>query len=204
MFVYFDRDQHARAQAMGRFHPWTVTLETPDGRYYDFMREPAAIRAGLEDLEYARGTPLEDSVVEFIGWANGPSSSFETNDFGLRPLKANESGISAKALEQMLRVTILFRELERNSLSGDLIRFAQQMEKTLRAVDADFRDACWGWALWPHLFVALGGEEHPGAEGHVIQYNGWAWGETPEEVQSSMISALRNLRSALEQAIAAA
>ena len=200
MFVYFDRDQHARAQDMGRYHPWTVTIETPDGRYYDFKSEPDAIRTGLEDLEHVRGTAVEEAIVDFIAWANGPNSPFETNDFGLRPLKANESGVSPKALEQMLRVTILFRDLARNRLSGELIPFAQRMERGLRMVDSDFRDACWGWALWPHLFLALGGEDEPDAEGVVIQYNAWAWGDTIAEVHSSMTVALGNLRSALEQA----
>ena len=203
MFVYFDQDQHARAQEMGRYHPWTVTLETPDGRYYDFEAEPDAIRTGLEDLDHVRGTPLEEAIVDFIAWANGPSSPFETNDFGLRPMKANESGVSPKALEQMLRLTILFRDLERNSLSGELVLFAHGMEQTLRMVDPDFRDACWGWALWPHLFVALGGEDEPNAEGNVIQYNAWAWGDAADEVHSNMATALRNLRSGLELAIAA-
>lgn len=204
MFVYFDQDQHARAQQMGRYHPWTVTLETPGGRYCNFKLEPDAIATALEDLEHVRDTPLERSIVDFVAWANGPCSPFETNDFGLRPLKANESGVSAKALEQMLRVTILFRDLERNSLSGDLAGFAQRMEQSLRLVDPDFRDACWGWALWPHLFLALGGEDEPNAEGNVIQYNAWAWGDTIEEVRSNMAAALRNLRSALELAVAAA
>lgn len=203
MFVYFDQDQHARAQEMGRYHPWTVALETPDGRYYDFKAEPEAIRIGLEDLQHVRGTSLEAAIVDFIAWANGPSSTFETNDFGLRPLRANESDISPKALEQMLRVTILFRDLERNSLSNELIPFAQRIEQALRMIDPEFRDACWGWALWPHLFLALGGEDEPQAEGNVIQYNAWAWGESQEEVHSSMGIALRNLRSALELAVAA-
>jgi hypothetical protein len=203
MLVYFDQDQHAHAQRMGRYHPWTVTLETPNGRYYDFKAKPEAITTGIEDLEHVRATSLENSIVEFIGWANGPDSAFETNDFGLRPLKANTSGVSPKVLEQMLRVTILFRDLPRNTLSGDLIPFAQRVGQSLRLVDPGFRDACWGWCLWPHLFVALGGEEEPSAEGNVIQYNAWAWGDTSEEVQVNMDCALRNLRVALEQTVAA-
>jgi hypothetical protein len=199
MLVYFDRDQHATAQGMGRYHPWTVTTHTPDGRYYDFKADPDAIGSGLEDLGHVRGTPLEQAIVEFIAWANGPDCPFETNDFGLRPLKPSESTVSPKALEQILRVTILFRDLERNRRSGDLVPFAGRMEHALRAIDPNFRDACWGWALWPHLFLALGDEHDPNAEGHVIQYMCWAWGDTREEVHSNMAEALANLRSALEQ-----
>ncbi len=200
MLVYFDKSQHAVAQNMGRFHPWTTTLNTPDGRYFDFKASPEDIRPGLEDLRHVRGAPLEDAIVAFITWANAPEGTFETNDFGLRPLQANESGISSKAFEQMLRLTIFFRDLRRNTLNGDLVAFAQRMEIQLKRVDSSFREACWGWALWPHLFLHLGDEDDSDAEGAVIQYNAWAWGDTLEEVQTNMIRALGNLQTSLTDA----
>lgn len=155
---------------------------------------------GLEDLPHAAGTAAEAAIVEFLTWANGPNSLFETNDFGLRPLRDNESGVSPKALEQMSRVTVFFRDLGRNTESGDLVAFAQRMDLQAKLVDPDFDQACWGWCLWPHLFTALG-KDDPASEGHVIQYQVWAWGDAPAEVHGSMARAYANLRMALEAAI---
>ena len=203
MLTYFDREQNDIAQDMGRYHPWTVTLGTPDGRYVDFKEQPDEIRSALEDLRHAAGAPLEDAIVDFIAWANGPSSAFETNDFGLRPLRKNGSGTSQKTLEQMARITIFFRDLNRNTLSGDIIAFAQRVEIALKRIAPQFDQACWGWALWPHLFLAIGSEDDPQAEGNVIQYMVWAWGDAPDEVQGNMIRALAVLRQALEETYAA-
>lgn len=204
MLVYFDREQHDVAQDMGRYHPWTVTLNTPDGRYVDFKKQPQEIPTALEDLRHTKGTTLEDAIVDFIGWANGPDCAFETNDFGLRPIRPNGSGISNKSLEQLVRITVLFRDLKRNTLEGDLIQFAQRMEIALKRIAPQFDQACWGWALWPHLFLALGGEDDPRAEGNVIQYQAWAWGDTPQEVQANMVRAFAVLRQALEETVTGA
>ncbi|WOF43076.1 glypican family protein [Sphingopyxis indica] len=199
MLVYFDKEQNAVAQTMGRYHPWTVTTATPDGRYIDFKANPGEIRTGLEDLRYVEGTAIEDAIVDFIAWANGPASPFETNDFGLRPLRSNGSGVSSKALEQMCRVTVFFRELRRNTLGGDLTPFARRLERALKRIAPQFDQACWGWALWPHLFLALGDEDDPDAEGNVIQLQLWGWGDTAQEVHSNMIRAFAVLRTALEE-----
>jgi hypothetical protein len=91
MLVYFDQDQNTIVRNMGRYHPWTVTMGTPGGRYIDFKKAPDAIREGLEDLGYIRGTVLETAFVSFFRRTNSPPSAFETNDFGLRPLKENQS-----------------------------------------------------------------------------------------------------------------
>jgi hypothetical protein len=200
MEAYFDADQHARAQQLGRLHPWTVTTKTPNGRYYNFREHPEQIRTGLEDLQNARGTEPESAIVDFIAWANGSSSIFETNDFGLRPLQANISGISPKALEHKLRVTVLFRDLTLNTPKGKLANFACQIEATLSNIDPDFDQACWGWTLWPHLFTAIGDENNPRALGDVVQYMLWAWGDTDEEAGANLARSLTNLRTALERA----
>ncbi len=197
MLVYFDHKQNAIAQTKGRYHPWTITMATPDGRYIDFKANPETIGEGLEDLRHIKGTALEGAFVDFFGWANGPNCVFETNDFGLRPQKKNESGVSTKSLEQLCRLTIFFRDLHRNTEAGDLIAFAHRMEISLREIAPNFDQACWGWSLWPHLFTALGDENDPAAVGKVIQYNAWSWGDTSDEVQTNMIRALAILKEAL-------
>jgi hypothetical protein len=200
VLVYFDRDQHELVQNKGRYHPWTVTTETANGRYVDFKRSPELIASTLEDLPYVEKTVAEAAIVAFLEWANGDFSIFETNDFGLRPLKDNHSGVSQKALEQMSRVTVLFRDLSRNVTAGDLVEFAHRMESQLREVDIDFDQACWGWCLWPHLFTALG-EQNPASEGNVIQYQIWAWGDDALEVNTNMARSYKNLKNALEKSI---
>lgn len=202
MLAYFDQEQHRTAQAMGRYHPWSVTLNTPDGRYVDFKELPNEIEATLEDLHHAGSIELKRAIVDFISWANGPACTFETNDFGLRPLRKNGSATSTKALEQMARVTVFFRDLSRNTLSGDLIAFAQEMELTLKVTAPQFESACWGWCLWPHLFLALGDENTPEAEGNIIQYMVWAWGNSETEVQDNMIRAFVILQQALNETVA--
>jgi hypothetical protein len=198
MLSYFDRDLNEVAQNMGRHHPWTVTVGTAGGRYVDFKASPDLIRETLEDLPRVAGSIAESAIVDFLTWANGPTSVFETNDFGVRPLKSNDSGISPKPLEQQCRVGVLFRDLARNTESGDLIPTAGELEAAIKRTDPDFDQACWGWCLWPHLFIALGAES-PTSIGHVIQYNLWAWGDDPDEVHAHIVRGLANLRVALQQ-----
>ncbi|MCR5872264.1 hypothetical protein LRS12_17055 [Sphingomonas sp. J344] len=179
-------------------HPWTETVHTPEGRYVDFKSRPDAIRATLEDLKHAGTAEIESAIVEFLRWANSSEAQFETNDFGLRPLKANESGVSPKPLEQMLRLTIFFRDLVQNTSVPNIGSFGQELEVELKAIDPTFRDACWGWCLWPHFFLDL---EHLGeeqAEGAVIQLNLWGWGADADEVSVNLCRALSNLKLALQ------
>ena len=185
-------------RAWGATTPWTVTIGTAGGRYVDFKCAPELIRETLEDLPRVAGTVAECAIIDFLTWANGPSSIFETNDFGARPLKSNESGVSPKALEQQCRLGVLFRDLARNTGSGDLIQTAGQLEAAIKRTDPDFDQACWGWCLWPHLFTTLG-PESPHSEGHVIQYNLWAWGDDPDEVHANIVRGFANLREALQQ-----
>lgn len=196
MLVYFDQPQQQIVNGMPRFHPWTVTANTPDGRYVDFKVSPELISSALEDLPRVAGSKAESAIVDFIMWANGPNSIFETNDFGMRPLKKNESGASPSAMELLSRITILFRDLRRN-LGANLHGFATSLETAIKTVDPDFRQACWSWCLWPHLFlpIELTGQE---PRGTVIALQVWAWGDDPTEVHANMARAYDNLRAALE------
>lgn len=198
MLVYFDRDQQQIVETMGRYHPWTVTVNTPDGRYVDFKSSPELIRATLEDLQRVAGSKAEAEIIDFITWANAPGSIYETNDFGMRPIKKNESGVSPSALELLSRVTILFRDLKQN-VGGALPHFARRLEGAIKAVDPSFQQACWSWCLWPHLFVSLDAAgEH--AEGAVVALQVWAWGNDPSEIYENMARGYANLRTALQQA----
>jgi hypothetical protein len=200
MLVYFSRELHMEARQFPRTHPWTVSEGRPGGRYIDFKVEPHLIREGLEDLDYLAGTVAETAIVNFLAWANSPASAVETNDFGLRPLKTNESGINDLPLEQTCRLTILFRDLRRNTTEGNLIPFAQAVEAALSAIDPEFREACWGWCLWPHLFTALG-RDNPASTGSVVQYILWTWGRSESDVHTNMVRALTNLREAVSSSV---
>jgi hypothetical protein len=196
MLVYFDQYHQHQVDGMGRYHPWTVTVNTEGGRYVDFKTSPELIRTTLEDLPRVAGSEAETAILDFITWANGPASIFETNDFGMRPPKANESGVSSSALELLSRVTIFFRDLDLNVGTG-LALFATRLETAIKSVDTDFWQACWSWCLWPHLFLSIeadGGD----AEGAVIALQVWAWGDDPSELHKNMARAYSNLRAALE------
>lgn len=196
MLVYFDQYHQQLVDGMGRYHPWIVTVNTEGGRYVDFKASPELIRTTLEDLPRVGGSKAETAIVEFISWANGPTSIFETNDFGMRPPKPNESGVSPSALELLSRVTILFRDLEQN-VGAALPQFAATLERAIKSVDPDFQQACWSWCLWPHLFLAVEAAERD-AEGAVIALQVWAWGDEPMELYDNMARAYGNLRIALE------
>lgn len=196
MHVYYDTEMELRLSTKGRHHPWEVTTKTPDGRYVDLKGNPELIVGTLEDLKYVSGTSAEHAVVSFISWANGPNSAFETNDFGLRPLKVNDSGVSPSKLEMLSRVTLLFRDLRLNTRLSIVRGFLSRVERELRVRDAEFVQACWSLSTWPHLFLDL---RHlcEDSEGHCSVFQCWAWGDNESEVHVNFERAFHNLQKAL-------
>lgn len=199
MLCYHEIDTQLRVANLGRYHPWTVTTNTPGGRYVDFKRHPELICETLEDLRPVEGTIAAEAVIEFIKWANGPDSIFETNDFGLGPVKANESGVSTAKLELHGRVTLLFRDLKLNTSERIVQKCLANVDQELKAIDPEFKEACWGWCTWPHCFTELLDANQP-AEGDCLSYMVWSWGNDAANTHQHLFRAFRNLRSALEAA----
>jgi hypothetical protein len=197
MLSYLDHQLNASALTAGRIHPWSVQTSNPENRYIDFKKNPELIETSLEDLQPIAGSMAAQAVIEFLRWANSPECIFETNDFGMRPLKPNESGVSPSALELHARVTILFRDLRRNIGQGQALAFGHRLELELQATDEAFRQACWGWYLWPHKFQSLVDAGKP-SEGNCLALAGWAWGDDKTEVHSNFARALTNLQTSLK------
>ena len=114
MLVYTDPNLQKRYNRLPRQHPWGRTEKTPGDCYVNFRDHPELIADTLEDLRQFHDTPLEQTIISFISWANGSDSVFETNDFGLGSIRKNDSGRSQLALENWGRVTLLFRDLKLN------------------------------------------------------------------------------------------
>jgi hypothetical protein len=139
-------------------------------------------------------------VIEFIEWANGPDSVFETNDFGCRPIHENMSPeICPKQLQASFRITVLFRDLTLNTDEALTRAFSNCVLKELQAVDQTFREAVWSCNTWLHEFTDLSSAGLK-ATGVCFSFIGWAFGDTPAEAYGNADRALRNLQRALEAA----
>ncbi|MER9270465.1 hypothetical protein [Mesorhizobium sp. M0643] len=197
MLTYFDEDMHARNQDMRRQHPWSVQSSNPGNRYVDFKQRPDLIESALEDLQPIAGSVAANAATDFLRWVNSDTSVFETNDFGMRPLKPNRSGISSSSLELYGRLSILFRDLKKNVGQNQPFEFGNRLSESIRINDPEFKQACWSWSLWPHQFTALSGLREP-ATGNCLLMSYWAWGDSEAEVHRNFARSLTNLRAALE------
>ncbi len=197
MLAYHERDMEAEQQRSGRYHPWTTTQHTDDGRYVDFKANPDQILETLEDLRGLEETAISRSVVDLLSWANSEGQPYETNDFGLRPVKPNQSlDVNPRPLELAGRVTFLFRNLRLNCDDDVVARFTAQVIAMLHETDPDFTDGCIGVSRWPHLFTELAAAaEQP--EGQCFVFNFWAWGDDEASTYAAADRVLANLRTAL-------
>lgn len=201
MLCYFDHDQEAIAQQMGRYHPWTVTLGTEGGAYLDLKSEPDLVLTKIEDLHPHSDTVFAAEAERFLRWANAGQAVFETNDFGSKAVEPNHSpNASDKQLQIIARVSVLFQDLALNCTPHIIGRFSGRVLTELESVDHDFPDACWSLSRWPHRFTALEGAERD--EGVTFLFHLWAWGDTKEETERNGARAFINLRKALEAASA--
>ncbi len=197
MLSYLDTDLEARAMDMGRYHPWTTAVDTPDRRYVDFKSHPDQILETLEDLRGLEDTAIARGVVDLLSWANSPGQPYETNDFGLRPIKTNGSpDCSPHPLELTGRVTFLFRDLRLNCHRGMIELLTRELLAELKRTDPGFVDGCIGVSRWPHLFTELEAAGSP-AEGVCTVCNFWAWGQDEASTYAAADRTLANLRSAL-------
>ncbi|RUW01103.1 MULTISPECIES: hypothetical protein [unclassified Mesorhizobium] len=207
MYAYFDRKLDDEAQRLGRYHPWDVQVSNERNHYSDFKGMPRdEVARHLEDIGKG-GLIAREASLDFLVWANSDGVPFETNDFGMKPIKRNKQSQSTKGLQLTGRVTIFFRDLKANVPERRLLGFGHVLENELKQIDPGWQDACWGWNLWPHGFVAL---KKPGsppnappngdALGDVICLNIWAWGDSHKEIGRAYKRAYENLRAGLEAA----
>lgn len=201
MFVYFDKQMHDQMTELGRHHPWSVSESNPDFRYYDLRGATAQqIANTLEDIRAMAGTPGAIAGADFLEWANATDSPFETNDYGMLPPRPSQSQrISPHPIEIVARVSILHHDL-RNNVGMKPHAFAQIVQDELKKLDSGWRDACWGWYLWPHQFDELERQGSPEALGETLVFKLWAWGATDADSHANAARAFKNLRRALKRA----
>jgi hypothetical protein len=128
---------------------------------------------------------------QFLEWANGPDSVFETNDCLLRP--AAIDNVTPDVLRQAFdadpfgvtgRFTLFYRRLDLNT--------AEQFDWLVNTLLEDFRDhipngpAVVFVGRWSHWFKEID------RAGNVVVLRFWAWGEAED-------AAMTNLHSLFDQ-----
>jgi len=79
MFVDFDDELLPPRQ-----RPWTVTVTTTGGQYWDFRTHSEKIRTSLEDEIPWQHYDAVAVFYDLLEWVNGEDSISESNDCGLR------------------------------------------------------------------------------------------------------------------------
>lgn len=160
-----------------REHPWTVTMTTPDGRYWDFKAHPEQIPLVLEDFRPWAHYAAIPRFYELLAWLNGPDSILESNDCGLRPPR-----VDAEAPEMVRgsftgdpvvvhgRLTVLFRNLAWNAAGPTVDGLKRSIHDGLRD-NVPMVPAVVKVGEWAHFFTAIG------KEGSAVQLRFWAWGQ---------------------------
>jgi hypothetical protein len=196
MLVYFDKNTQAKLKSLGRQHPWTESSRDPGARFVDFKAEPHLIESTLSDFNRFRQFPAIPRFFDMMRWLNGPHSIFETNDCGLRPPKPTEGGpVPWMKLQIYGRLTVLYRDLGRNTIEKDFAALCSGVAEGLGTVDPGFNFGCYGWSGWPHLFITVG----PLADGHVLHLDFWAWGDDDEGAFANLNRTFRNLETVLRE-----
>ena len=67
-------------EAEGRQHPWTVSTQNPEWKYYDFKQQPELVPQVIEDYKPFDQYEATQRFYEMVTWLNGDGSKFETSD----------------------------------------------------------------------------------------------------------------------------
>lgn len=184
--------------AAPRSHPWVGAASDKTSRYYDLTASPALIRSSLEDfLPWARYAAV-DAFYVLLERVNHERSLLESNDCAFTGPHPSKSTATQKALECSGRVMVLFRELARNTVAGQIEALKNELHVALTKLDPNFRSGVVGTTIVPVRYLALSavGDEQLGVQ---LMISFWAWGNTEQETMQNLSRLLRNLVSALRK-----
>jgi len=180
-----------------RSHPWVGAASDKASRYYDLTASPALIRSSLEDfMPWARYAAVEAFYV-LLERVNHEKSLLESNDCAFTGPHPSESTATQKALECSGRVMVLFRELPRNTVAGQIEALKNELHVALTKLDPNFRSGVVGTTIVPVRYLALSGADEQLGEQLMISF--WAWGNSEEENMQNLSRLLRNLTNALRR-----
>lgn len=184
--------------AAPRSHPWVGAASDKTSRYYDLTASPALIRSSLEDfVPWKRYAAIEAFYV-LLERVNHEKSLLESNDCAFTGPHPSESTATQKALECSGRVMVLFRELARNTVAGQIEALKNDLHVALAKLDPNFRSGVVGTTIVPVRYLALpaANDEQLGVQ---LMISFWAWGNTEEENMQNLSRLLRNLINALRK-----
>jgi hypothetical protein len=184
--------------ASPRSHPWVGAASDKTSRYYDLTASPALIRSSLEDfLPWARYAAV-DAFYVLLERVNHERSLLESNDCAFTGPHPSKSTATQKALECSGRVMVLFRELARNTVDGQIEALKNELHVALTKLDPNFRSGVVGTTIVPVRYLALSAvsAEQLGVQ---LMISFWAWGNSEQETMQNLSRLLRNLVSALRK-----
>ena len=179
-----------------RSHPWTDTAGRPECRYYDLTREPSLIRRSLEDFRPWRHYAAVEDFYVLLAALNRPASPLETNDCAFDGPHENENPAFEKSLQCDGRVMVLFRNLERNTIAGEVEQLAHRLHRNLAETDPTLRWGVIGTSIIPVRYLGLP-EVDGRQQGSQLMISFWAWGDSEAECMRYLRRVLKNLSSAL-------
>jgi hypothetical protein len=181
-----------------RSHPWVGAASDRKSRYYDLTASPALIRSALEDfVPWARYAAV-DAFYGLLERVNHERSLLESNDCAFTGPHPSKSTSSQKALECSGRVMVLFRDLARNTVEGQIDALKNELHLALGKLDPNFRSGVVGTTIVPVRYLALSAVSDQDL-GVQLMISFWAWGNSEQETMQNLSRLLRNLVSALRK-----
>jgi hypothetical protein len=179
-----------------RSHPWVDTAGSPECRYYDLTSAPEHIRSSLEDFRpWSHYEAIEDFYL-LLTALNHPKSILETNDCVFTGPETNENPGFRKSLQCTGRVLVLFRNLKRNTVQGEIEWLTNQLHLHLANLDPDFGWGVVGTTVVPVRYLALA-ESNGQQLGSQLMISFWAWGNSEAETMLNLGRLMKNLSQSL-------
>jgi hypothetical protein len=184
--------------AAPRSHPWVGAASDKTSRYYDLTASPALIRSSLEDfVPWARYAAV-DAFYGLLERVNHEKSLLESNDCAFTGPHPSKSTATQKALECSGRVMVLFRDLARNTVAGQIEALKNELHVALAKLDPNFRSGVVGTTIVPVRYLAFSATNHEHL-GEQLMISFWAWGNSEQETMQNLSRLLRNLISVLRK-----
>jgi hypothetical protein len=188
-----------------RTQPWTTAQRDENEQYHDLRSHPELIPEVLEDYKPWHHYEAVQRFYELLGWANGETSRFQSNDCAFKgPSENNQREKFRKKLVCSGRLMLFFRSLDLN-LSVESKEFALRnvkgppdysanllfqwlVQRSLELIGPLDKDSIWtcvALEICPvHYTEASGNDEDK--FGHQVSYEFWAWGDDEKETMENL------------------